>query len=66
MPSKRLMGAFAFVDICLLAAGVILIVFSELWRMPNLMLNFTFSNEMLTGTFSIRPKPTVLPSGKPN
>ncbi|KAH9901128.1 tetraspanin [Cubamyces lactineus] len=49
MPSKRLMGAFAFVDVCLLAAGVILIVFSELWRMPNLMLNFTFSNEMLTG-----------------
>ncbi|KAI8998879.1 tetraspanin [Trametes punicea] len=49
MPSKRLMGAFAFVDICLLAAGVILIVFSEVWRMPNLMLNFTLSNEMLNG-----------------
>ncbi|OSD02810.1 tetraspanin [Trametes coccinea BRFM310] len=49
MPSKRLMGAFAFVDFCLLVAGVILIVFSELWRMPNLLLNFTLSNEMLTG-----------------
>ncbi|KAI0670637.1 tetraspanin [Trametes maxima] len=49
MPSKRLMGAFAFVDVCLLAAGVILIVFSQLWKMPNLMFNFTFSSEMLTG-----------------
>ncbi|KAI0822603.1 tetraspanin [Trametes gibbosa] len=49
MPSKRLMGAFAFVDFCLLVAGVILIVFSEIWRMPNLMFNFTFSSEMLTG-----------------
>ncbi|KAI0371755.1 tetraspanin [Pilatotrama ljubarskyi] len=49
MPSKRLMGVFAFVDFCMLAAGVILIVFSEIWRMPNLMINFTLSNEMLTG-----------------
>ncbi|KAI0781201.1 tetraspanin [Trametes elegans] len=49
MPSKRLMGAFAFVDFCLLIAGVLLIVFSEIWRAPNLMFNFTLSNEMLTG-----------------
>ncbi|OJT14153.1 hypothetical protein TRAPUB_9264 [Trametes pubescens] len=49
MPSKRLMGAFAFVDFCLLAAGAILIAFSEIWRQPNLMFNFTLSNEMLTG-----------------
>ncbi|CDO69021.1 hypothetical protein BN946_scf184834.g28 [Trametes cinnabarina] len=49
MPSKRLMGTFAFLDFCLLAAGVILIVFSEIWRMPNLMINFTLSNDMLTG-----------------
>lgn len=43
------MGAFAFVDFCLLAAGAILIAFSEIWRQPNLMFNFTLSNEMLTG-----------------
>ncbi|KAI0362727.1 tetraspanin [Trametes cingulata] len=49
MPSKRLMGAFAFADFCLLVAGVILIVFSEIWRMPNLMINFTLSTEMLNG-----------------
>lgn len=48
------MGAFAFVDFCLLAAGAILIAFSEIWRQPNLMFNFTLSNEMLTGA----PEPT--------
>ncbi|RPD65863.1 tetraspanin [Lentinus tigrinus ALCF2SS1-7] len=47
MPSKRLMSFWGFVDVCLLAAGVILVVFSELFRMPNLMINFTLSNNFL-------------------
>ena len=38
------MGAFAFVDFCLLAAGAILIAFSEIWRQPNLMFNFTLGS----------------------
>jgi len=35
MVSKRLMGAWAFFDVCLLAAGVISIVFSILWQAPD-------------------------------
>ncbi|TFK87369.1 tetraspanin [Polyporus arcularius HHB13444] len=49
MPSKRLMSFWAFLDVCLLAAGAILIVFSELFRMPNLMINFTLNNGFLLG-----------------
>lgn len=49
MPSKRLMSFWAFSDICLLAAGVILVAFSEIYRMPNLMINFTLTNDMLLG-----------------
>ena len=45
------MSLWAFSDICLLAAGVILVVFSEIYRMPNLMINFTLTNDMLLGTF---------------
>jgi len=35
MPSKKLMGFWAFFDFCLLAAGVIAIVFSVVWQGPN-------------------------------
>ena len=49
MPSKRLMSFWAFLDVCLLAAGVICVVFSELFRMPNLELNFTLNNGFLLG-----------------
>ncbi|KAM5539129.1 hypothetical protein V8D89_007352 [Ganoderma adspersum] len=47
MPSKRLMSFWALSDICLLVAGVILVVFSQIYHMPNLMINFTLSNDML-------------------
>ena len=53
MPSKKLMGCWAFVDLWLLAAGILTLVMSIVWRMPNLMLNFTLSNAHLTGT--LRP-----------
>ncbi len=43
------MSFWAFLDVCLLAAGAILIVFSELFRMPNLMINFTLNNGFLLG-----------------
>ncbi|KAI0747864.1 tetraspanin [Daedaleopsis nitida] len=47
MPSKRLMSFWAFVDVCLLAGGVILVVFSQLFKMPNLMINFTLNDSFL-------------------
>ena len=35
MPSKKLMGFWAFFDICLLASGIIAVVFSLVWHSPN-------------------------------
>jgi hypothetical protein len=42
------MGLWAFFDFCLLAAGVISIVFSFLYRQENLLLNMTISKADLT------------------
>ncbi|THG98905.1 hypothetical protein EW026_g3346 [Hermanssonia centrifuga] len=51
MVSKRLTAFWAFVDLWLLAAGVLSLVMSLVWRAPNLMLNFTLSNaDLLAGT----------------
>ncbi|KAF9234771.1 hypothetical protein BU15DRAFT_52181 [Melanogaster broomeanus] len=49
MLSKRLMAAWSFFDFCLLVAGVISLVFSFVWREPNLLLNLTFSTTDLNG-----------------
>jgi hypothetical protein len=43
-----LMAFWAFVDVWLLAAGVLSVVMSLVWRAPNLMLNFTISDADLT------------------
>lgn len=48
MVSKRLMGCWAFVDAWLLAAGILAIVMSQVWKMPNLMLNFVLTPADLT------------------
>ncbi|TFY65465.1 hypothetical protein EVG20_g5582 [Dentipellis fragilis] len=48
MPSKYLNGAYAFFTFCLLAAGIISIVFSFVWRKTDLMINIVFSNADLT------------------
>jgi hypothetical protein len=48
MLSKKLIGAWAFFDICLMAAGVLSLTLSFIWRRPNLLLNLTFSNLDLT------------------
>ncbi|KAL5490063.1 hypothetical protein ACEPAI_4896 [Sanghuangporus weigelae] len=48
MPSKKLMGCWAFVDFCLLAAGIITLVFSIVWRGSDLLRNLVISNEYLT------------------
>lgn len=52
MVSKRLMLAWSFFDVCLLAAGIITLVLSFVWRQPNLLLNLTFSSYDLTGKIS--------------
>jgi len=51
MLSKKLIGAWAFFDFCLMAAGVLSLTLSILWRRPNLLLNLTFSNLDLTCTY---------------
>ena len=49
MVSKKLMGAWAFFNFCLLVAGVLTIAFSIAWRAPNLLMNLVISNSDLTG-----------------
>jgi len=49
MVSKCLMLAWCFFDACLLAAGLVTLVLSFVWRQPNLLLNLTFSSFDLTG-----------------
>ncbi|THH06271.1 hypothetical protein EW145_g4197 [Phellinidium pouzarii] len=53
MPSKKLMGCWAFVDFCLLAAGIITLVFSIIWRAPNLLLNLSISSSDLTAGLAL-------------
>jgi len=48
MPSKQLMGAWIFLDFCLLLAGVISLVFSIVWQAPDLLRNFIINKEDLT------------------
>ncbi|KAI5124082.1 hypothetical protein M0805_003909 [Coniferiporia weirii] len=48
MPSKKLLGCWAFVDVCLLAAGIISLVFSIVWRTPDLMRDLVVSHSDLT------------------
>jgi len=43
-----LMGVWAFLDFCLLAAGVISIALSFVWRAPNPMMNLVLDNADLT------------------
>ncbi|KAG1749100.1 uncharacterized protein EDB91DRAFT_1112465 [Suillus paluster] len=48
MLSKKLIGAWAFFDMCLMAAGALSLTLSIIWRQPNLLLNLTFSGMDLT------------------
>lgn len=49
MVSKKLMGCFAFIDFCLLAAGAVSIALSIVWRAPNILMNMVLSPADLTG-----------------
>jgi hypothetical protein len=48
MVSKRLMGVWAALDILLLAAGVISLILSLVWRAPNILMNMVLSSADLT------------------
>jgi len=47
MVSRKLMGFWALFDVCLLAAGVISIVFSVVYRKQDILLNLTISKAQL-------------------
>jgi hypothetical protein len=48
MVSKKLIGAWAIIDLCLLACGAVVLAFSIIWRAPNVVMNMAFSNADLT------------------
>ncbi|KAJ3993859.1 tetraspanin Pls1 family [Lentinula boryana] len=48
MVSRKLMGFWALFDVCLLAAGVVSIVFSVVYRKQDILLNLTISKADLT------------------
>ncbi|KAJ6606571.1 tetraspanin Pls1 family [Mycena vulgaris] len=48
MVSKGLMGAWAFIDFLLLAAGGMSIALSIVWRAPNILMNMALSSDFLT------------------
>jgi hypothetical protein len=48
MPSKQLMGVWAFLDFCLLAAGGLSIAMSIIWRAPDLLRDLIVSDMDLT------------------
>jgi len=51
MAHKKLLGFYAFFEVCLLVAGIIALVFSIVWRKPDPVLNMVFSNgDLLAGT----------------
>lgn len=56
------MASWAFVDAWLLAAGILSIVLSQVWKMPNLMLNFVLTPADLTGEphYPLVPIPQLL------
>jgi len=48
MVSKRLMGVWAFFDVCLLAAGAVTVALSIVWRAPDVLRNMVISDSDLT------------------
>lgn len=48
MVSRKLMGAWAFIDFLLLAAGGLALALSIVWRAPNALMNIVVTNDFLT------------------
>jgi hypothetical protein len=53
MVSRKLLGVWAFLDLCLLASGAIALTFSLVWRAPNLLRNMVFSHADLTAGLAL-------------
>jgi len=47
MPSKRLIGVWTFLNVCLLGAGIMTLVLSIMWREPNLLRNMVVTGPYL-------------------
>ena len=58
MDSKALMGVWVALDILLLAACVLTLVLTVVWRAPNILINMVLSSAALNGKISIIPWPT--------
>ena len=52
MVSKALMGVWVALDILLLAACVLTLAVSAMWRAPNILINMVLSSAALNGTIS--------------
>lgn len=50
MVSKALMGVWVALDILLLAACVLTLALSVVWRAPNILINMVLSSAALNGT----------------
>jgi hypothetical protein len=53
MVSRKLLGVWAFFDVCLLAAGAVTVALSIVWRAPNLLMNMVFSRSDLTAGLAL-------------
>ncbi|KAK7043751.1 hypothetical protein VNI00_008363 [Paramarasmius palmivorus] len=53
MVSKVLMGIWAFLDFCLLGSGIIAIVFSILWRKPDILMNMVITEGNLNSGMAL-------------
>ena len=57
MVSKALMGVWVALDILLLAAGVLILALTVVWRAPNILINMVLSSVVLNGTVFITSWP---------
>lgn len=48
MVSRKLIGVWTFLDLCLLAAGAVSVALSIVWRAPDVLMNMVFSPTTLT------------------
>ena len=55
MDSKALMGVWVALDILLLAACVLTLALTVVWRAPNILINMVLSSAALNGTVFIIP-----------
>lgn len=58
MVSKTLMSVWVALDILLLAAGVLTLALSIVWRAPNILINMVLSSADLKGTKLVLLHPT--------